>query len=328
MRWSQPGSLFRRGGQAYVLLPAAWLYALGWESYRAIYRWGWKHAFEPHRPVVTIGNRSVGGSGKTPLTLYVGRLLQSLGLRVVVSASGYGSRASRGAALAPSGALRPSEWGDEPAMIRLLWPDVPLVVGRDRVEAARLCHEHFADAILLMDDGFQHLRLRQHLTLVLDPPGIENPFCLPAGPFREPRSGLARADLVLPGPFEVVAAPLRLETPEGVVVQARAGQRVDVLCAIGSPSRFLGDLEALGLTVSGTRLLPDHDPLTAGNLLEGLGRSQPLVLTAKDWVKVRERHDWSDRAIWIAHMQLRVEPEVKFREWLEENLRAIVPPAT
>lgn len=327
MRWLRPKAPFRRGVQAYALLPAAWLYALGWEAYRAIYRWGWKRAYEPHRPVVTIGNRSVGGSGKTPLTIYVGQLLEAAGFRVVVSASGYGSPAQRGAALAPAGALRAAVWGDEPAMIRTLWPSAPLIVGRDRVAAARICHERFPDAVLLMDDGFQHLRLRQHVTIVLDSPDAPNPFCLPAGPFREPRSGLRRADLVLPGEFRVGRTALRLETPEGQTVRFEVGQPVDVLCAIGSPWRFVRNLEDLGLKVGGGRFLPDHDPLTAGNLLEGLGSARPVVMTAKDWVKVRERDDWQSRTIWIAHIQLRVEPEVKFREWLEERVRALAPSA-
>ncbi|MFX8929914.1 tetraacyldisaccharide 4'-kinase, partial [Acinetobacter baumannii] len=84
--------------------------------------------------------------------------------------------------MAPDGPLDPAGWGDEPAMFRWLLPDVPLVVGRRRVLAAELVHQHFPKAVLVMDDGFQHLPVKKHIQILLDDPTPKNSRCLPAGP--------------------------------------------------------------------------------------------------------------------------------------------------
>src|ERR1700740_2610619 len=160
------------------LAPISFLYALGWRSYLALYQLGLKKPSEPHKPVVCVGSLQVGGSGKTPLTLYLAALLRKLGYEVAIGCSGYGCPASEAAKIAPDGPLKASEWGDEPAMIRELLPEVPLIVGRRRVLAAKLCHASFPNSVLLMDDGFQHLPLQKHLSLLAMPPR-KNQRCLP-----------------------------------------------------------------------------------------------------------------------------------------------------
>ncbi|HVL40476.1 MAG TPA: tetraacyldisaccharide 4'-kinase, partial [Fimbriimonadaceae bacterium] len=196
-----------------LLTPLSWLYTLGWQSYLGMYRLGLKRPQEPHRPVLCVGNLVVGGSGKSPLVLHLARLLRNLGQDVVVSASGYGSPRAAGASVAPDGPLDPAEWGDEPAMLRWLQPDLPIVVGRRRVLAAQLVARSWPGSVMLMDDGFQHLPLHKHLTLLLDP-DIPNSQTLPAGPYREPRVNRSRADLVLPGAFRVQRRSLRFVDPE------------------------------------------------------------------------------------------------------------------
>src|SRR5579885_1414322 len=181
-----------------ALTPLSWLYAAGWQGYLTIYRFGWKKAKAPHHPVVCIGNLKAGGTGKSPVTRYVADVLSSLQRQVVISCSGYGAPRSEAATLTPKGPLDAREWGDEAAMLRAFLPDTPLIVGRDRVEAAKICNKTHPDAVLLLDDGFQHLPLAKDLTILLDPPA-ENGHCLPAGPYREPRRNRSRADLVLPG---------------------------------------------------------------------------------------------------------------------------------
>lgn len=300
-----------------ALYPASLLYGLGWQTYLAMYTAGLKRPAEPHRPVVCVGNLLVGGGGKSPLTLHLIDILRSLGRTVVVSASGYGSPRAEAAAHAPDGLLDPKEWGDEPAMIRWLAPDVPLVVGRRRVLAAQLCHERYPEAVLLMDDGFQHLPLRKHVTLLLDPPSPENALCLPAGPYREPRGNRRRADLVLPGKFSVERHPLKFVEPTGETVYP---QRPSVLCALGRPESFLEALERSGVSPQSTLLLPDHDPLDAGTLLEKLPRDRPVVVTAKDWVKLRQRDDAGSRQFVVALQSIAVEPAAAFREWLKSRL--------
>lgn len=296
-----------------AMLPLSGLYWIGWQTYLGTYKVGLKKAKEPHRPVICVGNMTVGGSGKSPTTIFIAKTLQSLGRQVVISASGYGSPASEAATLAPEGELMASRWGDEPAMLRWLLPDVPLIVGRRRVEAGRLCHEHFPDAVLLMDDGLQHMPLRKHVTIALDEAGA-NRFVLPAGPYREPRMNLKRVDLVL-------GAERAMQTEYGEVKlepDLPAGCEVSVLSSIARPERLKGSLTKW--QVVATRFLPDHDPLTAGNLFEGLPPDLPMIVTAKDWVKLRERKDIAERTIVVAHREARITPENAFTDWLKSKL--------
>ncbi|MGV3613705.1 MAG: tetraacyldisaccharide 4'-kinase [Fimbriimonas sp.] len=297
-----------------ALLPLSGLYALGWEAYLATYRVGFKKARAPHSPVVCVGNLVSGGSGKSPVTLHVAEILRQMGRKVVVSASGYGSPRAEAATLAPEGPLSAREWGDEPAMIRWLLPDVPLVVGRRRVLAAQLVHEHHPNAVMLMDDGFQHLPLRKDLSLVLDDPNPPNRWCLPAGPYREGRWNRRRADLVLPDRFRIETEPVRFLRPDGAEVPRPPNPAA--LCALGQPERFFAAVGAPEPRIA----LPDHDPMDAGTLLERLPPDRPTVVTAKDWVKLRERADIGGREILIARHAVRIEPAADFRAWLASRL--------
>ena len=305
-----------------ALLPASAAYALGWEAYLAWYRLGFKKPEEPHRPVICVGNLQAGGSGKSPLTLHMADLLLGMSRQVAISCSGYGAPRSESATLAPDGPLDPAEWGDEPAMFRWLRPELPLVVGRARVQAAGIVHHTMPQAVMLMDDGFQHLPLQKHATILIDPSEPDNPWCLPAGPYREPRRNRKRADLVVPQAYRIDRQPLRLLTPDGEEAQP---DRYSVLCAIGQPERFLADLERYRPAANSPvprLLLPDHDPLDAGNLLDRVPKELPVVVTAKDWVKVRRRADALQRDWLIATNEVRLEPQASFRAWLEQKLNA------
>jgi tetraacyldisaccharide 4'-kinase len=302
-----------------TLMPLSWLYAAGWQGYLAVYRLGWKRAKEPHRPVICIGNLVAGGSGKSPLTLYIASILEEMGHEIIVGCSGYGAPHSEDATLAPEGPLDAGQWGDEPAMLRWLAPDLPLIVGRDRVRAAEICHAKYPTAVLLMDDGFQHLPLQKHLTILSDPPGA-NRCCLPAGPYREPWRNRSRADVVLPNGFTPTMKIGDLKSPDGASVSLDTLPKVSVLCALGNPARFLNDLKALGVTVEQCKLLPDHDDLQVGNLFDQFDLDLPLIVTAKDWVKLQRRGDLGSRQLLIAEQEVRIEPEAEFRTWLERKL--------
>jgi tetraacyldisaccharide 4'-kinase len=309
----------------FTLTPASWLYAAGWQSYLGAYRLGIKKAKEPHVPVICVGNLLVGGTGKTPVTVHLADVLADLGHKVVISCSGYGSPASEAARVTPGGQLNAAEWGDEAAMIRTLRPEIPLIVGRRRVLAGRLCHEHFADHVLLMDDGFQHLPVKKHLSIVLDPPQ-KNRRCLPAGPYREPAGNVSRADLVLPAEFSLAARPLEfVEAGDfgSLAGHKRSIDRGTVLCALGRPRSFLEALSSTGFVAEEVLLMPDHDPLTEGNLLSRLGSGVPIVVTGKDWVKLRERPDVVKYEIVIASHSVTIEPRDAFRDWLQAKLNGI-----
>ena len=302
-----------------LVTPLSWLYAFGWQVYLAIYDFGFKKAVEPHSPVLCIGSLLVGGSGKSPLTLYITKILLGLGKSVVIGCSGYGAPHSKDATIAPPGPLRAAEWGDEPSMFRWLLPDVPLVVGRNRVMAAQLVHENFPDAVLLMDDGFQHLPLKKKFSLIIDDGTNHNRACLPAGPYREPRHNRKRATKVVPDDYTV--------TREAMFIVSTAGERVmpteySILCALGQPSRFVAALQDQfpnQRIPTPLVLLQDHDPLTAPELWQSLPKELPIVVTAKDWVKLRDRSDVSERTFLVARQEVRLEPRAEFETWVERS---------
>jgi tetraacyldisaccharide 4'-kinase len=300
------------------LLPLSILYALGWESYRLVYRLGFKKPKAPHRPVVCVGNLVVGGAGKSPLVAYLARQLTSRGFQVVIGCSGYGSPRSEAATIAPEGFLKAKDWGDEPAMFRWQFPHLPIVVGRRRVLAAELVHERFPDSVLLMDDGFQHLPVHKDVNILLDAPRPTNGLCLPAGPYREPRWNRRRADLILPGAFEIESETLEIKNDSGALLPQGP---YNLICALGQPGRFVrAATSALGSPPLQAVLLPDHDSLDGGTLLSDFDVATPIVVTAKDWVKLRERPDFGERSLYIAHHSVRISPEEPFFEWLTNRI--------
>jgi tetraacyldisaccharide 4'-kinase len=160
---------------------------------------------------------------------------------------------------------------------------------------------------MLMDDGFQHLPLKKHLTILLDPLNPPNRFCLPAGPYREPRRNRVRGDLRLPGELSVTYLPTVLRNPAGL---ESLPSRYGVLCALGKPERFIEDLRTHCAPAHGfdtIKLLPDHDPMTDGRLFESFSQGVPIVVTAKDWVKLRDRPDLGERIFLIATQSAKVE---------------------
>lgn len=300
-----------------ALTPASWLYAAGWQAYMGVYALGLKAQKEPHRPIVCVGNLVSGGSGKTPATLAIADILLRQGRKVIIGMSGYGSPRARAASSAPAGELDPAEWGDEPAMARWLRPGLPIVVGRRRVLAARLAHEMDPGAVLVMDDGFQHLPVRKHVTLLIDP-NPANERCLPAGPYREPRSNRKRADLVFGGQFTLERQPLRFVTADGL--PSGPPRQSVALCALGDPDQFAASLESASVGVVGRRFLPDHDQLTEGTLWDGVNGNATVAVTAKDWVKLRRRSDIGERQIVIALQDVAIEPADEFANWLRSRL--------
>lgn len=279
---------------------------------RLPYRAGLRRPIHPGAPVVSVGNLAVGGTGKTPFTIWLANRLRRAGLRPVIISHAYRASAewplvvSRG-----NGASRPPSAiaGDEAALAALSCPDVPVVAARDRVEGARLAVSEFAPDLLIVDDAFQHWRLARDLDLVLL--DAAKPFgngrLLPRGRLREPKAALKRAGAVLfIGKGNAAAADLppvpihRAEVRPATLTEWEAwrrgqrhplagatGSRVAAFCGLARPERFYDTLSALGLIVTARLDLPDHTAPGSGRLREWLrSREEPVITTEKDAVKL------------------------------------------
>lgn len=302
------------GPAAWLLSPTSALYLLGWWGYSAPFAWGLRKPQRLPGPVLCVGSLIAGGAGKTPVTLEIARLLMAMGRRVTISISGFGSERAKGGHLAPSGDLDPKEWGDETSLVRWLLPEAGLAVGKDRVESGQLAFQSDPDCVLLLDSGFQHLELAKTASILLDPPHPRNRMMHLAGPYRELRSqGRKRADLTLPGGgFEV--------RDQALDFGGNPPEAAHLLCAIGRPDRFVKSVESAGIRILERRLLPDHDALTGGTVFGGWSPETPVVVTGKDWVKLRQRPDMEGRRIVPARHSVRLEPEAEFQAWLRRVL--------
>jgi tetraacyldisaccharide 4'-kinase len=214
------------------------LYALGWRAYAGVYALGLKRRTEMPVPVIGVGSLWAGGVGKTPVTITVARLLQESGVRVAVLTHGYGgSRYHTGALVDPLQHPDPTEVGDEAAELRLALPDVPIAVGKWRVQMAQAAIARWSPDALVLDDGFQHLPLARALDLVLLPAEspLGNGYCLPAGPLRETPEGVRRAGGVV---WVYFGSPHPQPLSHGVGEGCRGARR----CALPFPlARLAGE---------------------------------------------------------------------------------------
>ncbi|MFZ3207577.1 MAG: tetraacyldisaccharide 4'-kinase, partial [Geobacteraceae bacterium] len=185
-----------------ILWPLSLVYANIMRLRALVYRHGALRVNRLPRPVIAVGNLTVGGTGKTPMVALLCRDLLERGKRVTVLSRGYGGKAGKEPRIVSDGRtlfLSPAEAGDEPYMLAVTMPGLAVVIGSDRYRAGLFALEHLAPDIFIMDDGFQHLRLWRDLNILLvdsrSPFG--NGLTLPAGLLREPVGAMKRADLVV-----------------------------------------------------------------------------------------------------------------------------------
>ena len=281
-----------------ALLPLSLLYRLVIALRRICYRCGLLRSDHPGVPVIVVGNLAVGGTGKTPLVMWLVSQLRTAGLRPGVVLRGYRAsiRTPRLVEPGDSAAL----CGDE-ALLIAQRTGCPVATGVDRVAASRLLVQAGCN-LVIADDGLQHLALRRDLQIVVvdGARGFGNGALLPAGPLREPVSRLAAADLVvvngadLQGVSRRVAGAIGMELqpqePRALVAgvaQSLAQLReapVHAVAGTGNPQRFFDLLRSLGITLI-EHPFPDHHAFTAGDL--AFGDDRLIVMTEKDAVKCR-----------------------------------------
>jgi tetraacyldisaccharide 4'-kinase len=262
----------------------------------ALYDGGTFRARRLKRPVISIGNISVGGTGKTPFTILLGELLQARGITVDVLSRGYRRQTSGVRVVDPQG--RPEEFGDEPVlMARRL--GVPVIVGESRYAAGELAEERFQSQVHLLDDGFQHRQLARAFDIVLVGREDLHSGLLPTGRLREPVASLKRADaVVVEEGFDVAALGLRAEQAvwrvrRGIRV-AGASARPIAFCGIGKPKRFFEQLRAQGIKTAAEIEFRDHHRYSDADVrrLTQMMKSESadgFVTTAKDEINLGKR---------------------------------------
>lgn len=319
----------------HLLWPAAWCYAVGLHADELLD--GLRERLRADRPVVGVGNLTVGGSGKTPTARWLAAALLERGRRPALVTRGYGgSRAARTAEPALVEAEEPALYGDEAVLLRRELPGVPVVVGRIKARAALLAAEQPGVDTVIVDDALQHRRLARDFDLTVLAAADWRArlrlvaALLPAGRLRVPFDRLRRSDaallldagadelrllrarfpglLCLGGRFSAVG--LRTldgaRRPRGLL----AGRRIVACCALARPEPFFADLERLGAVIAARLALPDHAPYDESQLarlarLRDAHPGAPCLITGKDAVKLRGRLEGD---VLLLERELRLEP--------------------
>jgi tetraacyldisaccharide 4'-kinase len=304
--------------------PLAPLYAMAMRVRAELYRRG---VFLQHRlavPVVSVGNLTLGGTGKTPMVLHLARLLAGCGLKPAVVSRGYGGRAKQPVNVVSDGQtlLLPAALaGDEPRLLAENLAGVPVLTGIRRVLVGQAAIDSLGADIIVLDDGFQHLALRRDLDLALFNAGspLGNGRVFPGGPLREPVPALARAHaFIITGVDETTSSQaadfqglLRDKFPgkpvftagyraEGMMRLTASGStpvapqetgRLFAFCGLARPDSFRDFLAREGISVAGFATFQDHHRYTAPDLaeLEQQARASGaagLITTEKDAVKL------------------------------------------
>ncbi len=323
------------GEQRHPFFSAAtflWSMSLLYGTVTRVRRWAYEKAFLPSYqlpcPVISVGNLAVGGTGKTPMVLHLAKLIENMGYRVAIISRGYkGSAQKHGAIVSDGRALlcNVRQSGDEPYLMAVLLEKIPVVVGQDRWAAGKLAYERFKPDILLLDDAYQHLRLRRDLNLLLldarRPFG--NSHLLPRGRLREPASSLSRADAVIltrsgayaadsrdaikrthlqmpvfrtvhksvmrgVAPANKTLPPLNALAWTGLTLKGRGGF---AFSGLANNLKFFNSIRGLGCTVKGTAEYVDHHDYCESDILDITKAAEASgaefrITTDKDYVRL------------------------------------------
>lgn len=252
---------------------------------KAVYQYGWLAVKRAPVPILVVGNRVVGGSGKTPLLLALIPVLQQAGIRVGVISRGYGrSTDDMRRVTAESGS---DQVGDEPLLL-FQQLSIPVFVSRDRVEAARALSDYAEIDLIVSDDGWQHYAMdRQWVVEVMNAKlGYGNGYCLPAGPLREPTDSLPLPNIQLVNGVDFALRPMGLrQLSTGTMIALdNLPKQVVAVAGIGQPHVFFDDLQKLGFQLISSLPLKDHQALTEVDFTWDKGEF-PVIMTAKDAVR-------------------------------------------
>jgi tetraacyldisaccharide 4'-kinase len=317
---------FEKKWPAILLWPVSLLYWTAISLRNSLYD---LHVFKIHRLpcfVISVGNISVGGTGKTPTVLAIAQQLLSLHKRICILSRGYGRESKNTVIVADEQGLRSTvvQAGDEPYLLARHLKNVPIIVDSDRVRGARISIEKFNPDVILLDDGFQHRRLFRDVDIVTFklPNPFGNGFLLPAGPLREPVSRLNRArifwlnfdslsdatEFAVRPPWDKVSV-IKAHYKVKQIIDARGhvyepllqGIPVLAFCGLGNPEGFRSSLLSMGADIKEFVIFPDHHVYTSRemaylNQKAQTSQSKLIITTEKDWVKItpvfETGHSW------------------------------------
>ncbi|HQV30610.1 MAG TPA: tetraacyldisaccharide 4'-kinase [Calditrichia bacterium] len=311
------------------------------------YSRGWLAVRRLGRPVISVGNVHLGGSGKTPMVMALMEMLRKEGIPAALLTRGYRRESDEIWVGAEGG--DPARIGDEPFMMLSELQGEPLAVGRDRYAAGKKLLERYRPEVLILDDGFQHRQLARDLDICMVDVSRwpHHPFLVPFSHLRDNKNSLARAGLIVFTKFEDPAALERVRLNVSRYSSARqclghlvvrrlthlmegfprsvadfGRQPVGAVCGIANPGHFLGTVTRMGLNLQASRSFGDHHPFRPGELMDlqgyfGEKGISDWVVTAKDAVKLRplvgELPALTAR-IWVVEVEMSVEPVGLLRE--------------
>lgn len=343
--------------QTNALMPLGLLYGAAMRARLALYKRGMLASFELGAPVISVGNITTGGTGKTPLVAWIAGALRQEGVRrICILTRGYGRKRASERVLVSDGTTilaEASEGGDEPRLLAETLHEMGVAVlsDSDRVAAARWAIENLGSEIFLLDDGFQHLRVKRQLDIVtID---ATNPWggarLLPQGRLREPLRELSRADLIVitrseqasdinslkreaerwSGRKNVILSRTRTLAVRPLLSQARcvtspaSAYRVAAFCALGNAEAFFKHLGRNGFDLTYTRAFTDHYSYAQSDIervvLEAKARgAEALLTTAKDAVKLRSIR--FDLPCFVVEIEFEFENEGRLRRMLRQAI--------
>ncbi len=274
-------------------------------------------------PIIVIGNLTVGGSGKTPLTIWLANFLKQHGYKPGIVSRGYGGKAFIYPQIV-NAESDPAIVGDEPILIAQQ-TQCPVIVDPNRVNAVQTLLKNNNCDVVISDDGLQHYNLHRDIEiLVIDGERrFGNGLCLPAGPLREPISRATEVDFIVtnggasPGEFQMELTPeIIYNVADPVVTKTTiefVGQIVHAVAGIGNPTRFFQSLRQMGMTVA-EHVFPDHYYFTPQDI--NFGNDAIVIMTEKDAIKCKT---FADQRHWC--LPVRAKIDSKFGEQLLEKLQ-------
>lgn len=303
----------------FALLPISWAYRGVMALRRAAYRSRLLNVYRPPVPVIVVGNLTVGGTGKTPLVIWIARKLVDCGFKPGIVARGYRGRATRWPQQVRADS-DPVVVGDE-ALLLARHTGLPVAVGPSRGEDVVALLRHADVDVVVCDDGLQHHALARDIEIaVLD--GVRrygNGACLPAGPLREPAARIDEVDLVVTnglaarGEFAMRYLATRVHrvghAADSHSFEGFPERNVHAVAAIGNPDNFFALLKRVGFRIT-QHVFPDHHAFSPADL--DFGDGQPVIMTEKDAVKCEH---FGDPRLWYVPIEVEL-PEVFERRFL------------